>query len=140
MLIEQALLTHLKTQTAITDLVGNRINFLIAPENALLPYMTIKRVSSSREQTYGANPGIVYSSFQFSVFSNKYSEVKSIIAALNTTGVLLDYTGVMGGVGGVQVDYTEFANEFDIQTAELSQGGGLQYFGVAAEWFIYYHE
>lgn len=137
MLVEQGLMTYLKSKTQLTSLVGDRINFMVAPENALLPYLTIQKISSFREQAFNHNPGIVYASFQFNAFSNKYSEVKNIIAVLNTTDLLLDFTGNMSGV---QVDYTEFANEFDIYTGAQSQGGGLKWFGVAAEWFIYYHE
>ena len=134
MTIEESLMRYLKSKTAITDLVGNKIYFLRAPVNTTAPYLIMQKISAPREQAFISNPGLVISRIQLTAVDYDYPGVKSIISALNTTSVLRDFTGIMG-TSGAQVDYTEFANEVDIEIDP-----SLNLYGVAADWIISYHE
>ncbi len=82
MSIETDLVSHLKSKTEITDLVGRRIYPMLAPQNVINPYMTYQVVSDDSNQCMG---GEVYQNdtrFQIDCWSTKYSEVKAIKEAV----------------------------------------------------------
>jgi len=133
MLIEQALMTYLLTQTGITDYIGRRIYFVEAPQETEQPYMVINKISGVRKNSHEGNSHLAHPRFQFSVFGSKYSDCKNIISALQTS--LQGYSGTMGGGGGVYVGNALYDDETD-----LDPGDSKGLFGVAADYLIWHEE
>lgn len=111
MIIEQALTTYLLAQSGITDLVGQRIHFVKAPQDVANPYIVFLKVSAPREHSHDGASGMAVTRFQFSCFANTYSGAKDVAAAVQTA--LQAYQGTMGGAGGVYVDSIFYDNESD---------------------------
>jgi len=112
MLIDEALITHLLAQTAITALVGRKIYPVIAPQNVVAPYIVVFKVDGPRDHSHDGASHLANPRFQLSVFSTTYSEAKAIAAALQAA--LEGYTGTMGGAGGVAVNGVFYENETDL--------------------------
>jgi len=82
MSIESDLVSHLKNDSAITDLVENRISPLMGLQNTAYPFITYFVVSDISNQCIG---GSVYQNdtrFQIDVWDTKYSKVKAIKEAV----------------------------------------------------------
>jgi len=133
MLIEQGLMTFLLAQSGITDLVGQRIHFVQAPQDVESPYLVISKISGVREHSHDGSSGLAHPRFQLSAFADTYGAAKAIIAAVQA--VLQGYSGTMGGAGGVAVNGAFYEDEND-----LDPGDGTGLFGVAADYIIWHSE
>ena len=116
MLIEQALLTQLKTDSAIAALVGTRIYYVISPQDVQKPYIVISKISAVRVSSHDGSSGLANPRFQISCFALTYKEVKDIAVAVQAE--LEGYTGTMGGAGGVAVNGCFYENETDLYEEE----------------------
>lgn len=82
MSIETDLVTQLKANTDLTNLVGTRIYPLKAPQNVVNPYVIYRVISDVSNQCLG---GVTFENdarFQIDCWSTKYSEVKAIKEAV----------------------------------------------------------
>lgn len=132
--VEESLIRYLQSDTTLASYLGNRIYFINMPPNVQYPAMTIQKISCIRDQAYVHNPKTANAWFQFTVITESYPQLKTITERINSTGVLLDFVGVMG-TSGVKIDYTEFSNE-----NEINIDPSLKLYGSALDWKIYYHE
>lgn len=132
--IKQALETYLLAQSGLTALVSDRIYFRDFPQGTDKKSLLINKISAPRETAMVTDPGIVLARFQFSAIGTTEKEPDDILDQVRTA--LQNYTGVMGGAGGVQVDYTELVNEYEIPVDINLTGFYLN----GADWYIYYHE
>jgi len=132
MLIEQALMTYLLAQTGITDLVGDRIHFVIAPQDVAKPYLVVTKVDSPEVSSHDGPSGLSHPRFQFSSFATTYSSAKTISAALKTA--LDGYSGTMGGAGGLTVKIPKREDENDFYETD----SGLHH--VASDYIIWHTE
>lgn len=132
MLIEQALMTFLKAQSDVTDLVSTRIYFVRAPQDVSEPYIVVSKVSGPREHSHEGGDGMASPRFQLSSFSTSYATVKGIAAALQT--VLQGYSGTMGGESGVKVGNILYSNEVDLYEEDT------RLHHVAADYIIWHRE
>lgn len=120
MRLEQALYNRLSTYSALTALVGDRINPVRLPQGTAYPAVSYFRVSRPTRRTFGGNTAIASPRFQFDCWAKRYTDAKAVadqlIAALN------NFSGTMGGTGGVEVQDIELMNEMDddfLDTADL---------------------
>lgn len=132
MQIEQALMTYLLAQTGITDLVGERIDFIMASQEVAKPYIVITKIDSPRLHSHDGGDHLAHPRFQLSVFSTSYKESKEIAAALQT--VLQGYKGTMGGAGGVAVGAVIYEDETDLYEEST------QLFHIACDYIIWHCE
>ncbi len=97
MMVEQALDMYMKNTTELTDLVGERIHFVKAPQGETFPYIVFFAVSDPPFHDIPARRP----RFQISIWSkNKYEalKIKDVVSRM-----LQRYKGKMGGSGGVRV-------------------------------------
>ena len=81
-MIEIDLVAHLKSDVALTNLIGARIYPLVAPQNVVKPYITYQVINGNNNQCFS---GGIYQKdirFQIDCWSLKYSEVKAISEAV----------------------------------------------------------
>jgi hypothetical protein len=116
--IETALATYLLAQTGITGKVALRIYPLQAPQAVAKPYLVYFRVDSNEVSSHGGPSGLAASRFQFSSFALTYGGAKALAAAVKAA--LDGFSGIMGGVGGIQVDIPSRVNEMDGYDSSLA--------------------
>lgn len=133
--IKQAIENYLVSHNGLAALIGSDFYWREFPQEFSGKGLLGNKISAPRE-TAVVDPGIVYGRFQFTAMGVTEKEPDDILEQVRNA--LQDFTGIMGTNGediGVQVDYTELANEIEIPTSDLP---GI--FMDAAEWLIYYHE
>jgi len=129
MLIEQAILDELIGTAGITDLVGQRIYYVKAPQDVTTPYIVFTKVSAPREHDHDGSSGLVGARFQFSVFATTYYEAKQIVVQVQA--VLQAYSGTMGEV---VVNGSFYQNEVDFWEEDT------KLYHVACDYLIWYNE
>lgn len=141
--IKQAIENHLKSHSGLIALIGPNLFWRRFPQNVKEKALCINKISAPRETAMVKDPGVVYGRFQFTAmgpFTDGGQDEKNpddILEQLQDA--LQDFTGIMGTSGentGVQVDYTEYAGENEIQNDPEETGVYLN----AADWLIDYHE
>ncbi len=114
--LEEAIYTYLKTHSGLSSLVGTRIYPLVLPQSINLsdgPAVTFFKVSYVGERVLGgSNPKTVRSRFQFSCWAKTYASAKSV--AVQIKSALQDYSGTVGGTGGVKILDANPVDERDI--------------------------
>jgi len=132
MYVEHALLKHLLAQTALTALIGERLYYVIAPQDVQTPYIVFFKVSATRGRTLTASSHLVYSRFQFSIFSDTYYAAKQIAEQIQVA--LQDKNNeIIGGTGGVRVSI-QYDGEQDLFEPET------ELYHVPVEYLIDYNE
>ncbi len=99
--IEEALSKYLSTCAGLTALVATRIYPGDMPESCTKPAIAYARISTPREHTMGIDPGLVSPRFQFDIAGKTLLSALDVKAELKTA--MQDYSGIMGGAGGVTV-------------------------------------
>jgi hypothetical protein len=82
MSLEIELYTHLEADSAISDLVEDRIYPLTAPENCKTPYITYQTISNIDLTSLQGDNYANKTNIQLDIYSSKYSEVKSVLGAV----------------------------------------------------------
>lgn len=88
MSIHANLYTYLTAQSALTDLIGTttapgpRIFPITAPTDALFPYITFQRITSSHVQHTTAAAGLAVATFQFDVWDDDSVGCAAVAEAL----------------------------------------------------------
>lgn len=132
MLIKTALINYLLAQTGITDLVGTRIYFVIAPQDVAKPYIILTKVDSPRLHSHDGYSHLASPRFQVSIFSTRYGEGKGIAAAVQA--ILQGYAGTMGGAGGVDIFSCVYEDENDFYEE------GTSLYQVACDYTLWHRE
>lgn len=112
MSIEQALVAKLRAATALTDLVGERIEPVINQQDTALPALSYQLISRAAEIAYdGAETATLR--YQLTAIGASYASVLDVLAACKAT---------LGGVswGGGIASFVE--NEFDGYSQSGTQG------------------
>jgi hypothetical protein len=95
--MEEALLSYLLAASAVSSLVGNRINWVRSPQGVLSPRVVLTRVSGIRDMTLNSGPtGYVSSRVQVDCIGTSYGSAKSVARAIETR--LSGYSGTTGGI------------------------------------------
>ena len=115
MSLENNLVTYLEGEATILALIGNgdspetiRLYPLIMPQNTTMPAVVYQRVTGERIHHLSGVSGRATPSIQFDIYSDSYSEAKSVADALR--GVLDGYQGI---AGAITVDSTLLIEELD---------------------------
>jgi hypothetical protein len=95
--MEEALLSYLLAASAVSSLVGTRINWVRSPQGVLSPRVVLTRVSGIRDMTLNSGPtGYVSSRVQVDCIGTSYGSAKSVARAIETR--LSGYSGTTGGI------------------------------------------
>lgn len=111
MTMEEALYAYLSTYAGLTALIGTRVYPFVLPQNAAKPAVTFQRVDTPREYTHDGYAGLAHPRFQFACFA--LSQPASAAVAEQIRLALQGYTGTMGGVGGVVVQFAVVVDQRD---------------------------
>jgi hypothetical protein len=100
--IDVAIITYLLTYSGLTALVSGRIFVNGAvPENVTFPYVSMFLVSGTDDECFITQSGFAEDTYQFT--SAGLTKIDSINVAKQVRLALKDYSGIMGGTGGVNV-------------------------------------
>ncbi|MFN7881729.1 MAG: DUF3168 domain-containing protein [bacterium] len=96
--------TRLGAASGVTALVGDRVYPGALPQDAVLPAIVFKRISSRRLKGAHSNPGIVYATLQVICVGAKDAPQDDVLALAEQVRLALDrYGNIVNGVlvGGV---------------------------------------
>jgi len=130
MQIEQAVLKELLADSGITDLIGERLYYVKAPQDVAKPYIVFFKVSAPREYSHDGASKLARPRFQFSCFAMTYYEAKQIAEAIRVA--IEAFSGTMGT--GVEVGSCFCLNESDMYEEDT------KLFHVAVDYLIYHKE
>ena len=112
MVIEEALIKYLLTQTGLIALISNRIYLMGLPQSPEFPAIVLQKISAPRLHGFTADYG-VETRIQISIWALSYTTISNIFEQLRAS--LQNYINqTMGGVGGVDVKNVELDDEMDI--------------------------
>lgn len=116
MTINEALYSYLSTHAGLSALVGLRIYPLFLPQNVTYPAVVITEIDLTPKHAMGADVSLYEVRFQFSCWGDTKSSVDSVKAQV--ISALRDYSGTMGGAGGVVVQRIFYESETEIYEPE----------------------
>lgn len=111
MTIEEALYYHLVNTAGVSALISTRLYPNVIPEDVAQPAATYQRISSMPILDHGGPSGMETARIQITCRATTYAVAKSVAKAVKTA--LDGFSGTMGGVGGVTVEYSHVENEQD---------------------------
>lgn len=123
-------------ETAVTDLVDNRIYPGQAPQSAQAPYIVYHRVSSERFPHIGAPSGLVRDRMQFDIYAGTQILAESIRNAIR---LWLDGYDKGMGTELLNVRLTSLENEID-ETLPPEDGSDDGLYNISADYFITFSE
>jgi hypothetical protein len=127
MVIEQALITYLLTQTGLTASVSNRIHLLKLPQDPVLPAIVIQKISSPRLHGFTADIGAT-TRMQLTSWATTYTSASAVFEQLRAS--LQNYLN--GTMSTLTVSAVILDDENDTYEDET------QRFGKIAD-FIFWH-
>ncbi len=112
MVIEKAIENYLKTKTGLTAFVQTRIFLDTIPEtNQTWPAITYQLISGVDDHTLSEDPDSTTARWQFTIVSKTATERANIWNQLKSA--FQDFSGIMGGTGGIQVHAVLQENRVD---------------------------
>ena len=117
MTFETALYSYLSNFAGLAALVSTRIYPRQLPQNSTLPAVVYQRISGPRVHAMGSDPGITYPRYQFTCHGTTPASAEAVSDQIRRA--FQNYSGTMGGVGGVTVHYCESEdgpNDYDPTT------------------------
>lgn len=135
MTFEESLFKYLSTYAGLTALVSKKIFPNAIPQKTALPAIVYTKVSGEMmmSATEG-NYGLCRPVYQISVHSSTYTNLKSIVTQVKNA--LLNYSGTMGGTGGIDIQGCFLVSEFD----DYTSGDGTEVHSANLDFEFYYNE
>jgi len=85
-MIEESLLSYLKTQTSFADMIGGASDMRFFPSstasNPVYPAVVFRKISADRQHDFSGARGSAKSRFQMDVLAQSYSSAKAVSEAL----------------------------------------------------------
>lgn len=132
--IDQSLIKQLSTATLTTQLGSTAIYPEVIPQNRSMPAVTIQLISEIPVHASIADSLLKYSRFQVSSWATSMSKVKAVSMAVES--VLKDFSGNLGGAGGVLVQRIFLDNTVSLPDINPQTGGITRH--VAKDFIIWY--
>jgi hypothetical protein len=102
MVIEEAVVYHAQNDGDVAAIIATRIYPNVIPQDADLPALAYQVISRPGLMAHDGPPGYAWPRFQFTAQADDYDQVVDL---MNKLRVAFDgFKGLMGGVGGVQVE------------------------------------
>ena len=83
-LVEETLVTRLQSDPTVSGLVGNRVYPVNQVESVVFPLLVYQRISTTPFPVLSGTTSLQAARFQISVWSDKYSETKTVADAVKT--------------------------------------------------------
>lgn len=136
MTIYEALITSLLARPGLTARIGNRLFPDMAPQGAMLPYVTMLDLGTDMYHTLAGQLPLEAPAVQFTVHAGTRAAARAVAAEIRET--LTDYAGPMGGL---TVQYIELLNELSgmgENTVDDSSDGTHPVYTTYLEFRVYY--
>ncbi len=125
MSVEQALFEHVTGVTAVSDLIGTRLYFVLAPPDATYPHAVYSRIGSEHVDSLAGLNGLAKTAFQITAWTrtplDAVALAEEILIAMNAFTVTLGGTRVHSArpvsedmVFEEEVNAYRFNREFDV--------------------------
>lgn len=102
MTIEKAIENHLKTHIGLNALIANRIYPDLEPDtNKTYPVLIYQLISSIDDHSLGEDPDSTEERWQFTIKATSAASRAAVSKQLKAA--FKDFSGIMGGVGGINV-------------------------------------
>ncbi len=118
--IKQSLIKQLSTATLTTQLGSTAIYLDMIPQNRVMPAVTVQRISETPVHASIADSLVKATRFQISSWATSISKVETMAIAVES--VLKDFSGNLGGAGGVLVQRIFLDNTVDLPDVDLQSG------------------
>jgi hypothetical protein len=109
--IEEAIYSHLTSDTSVYLLVGTRVYPLSIPQDIALPAVAYQRVSGPRDVAHDGALGYAHGRFQITCQAETYEGAKDLKTAIRRC--MEGFRGMMGGGRGVRVYGITVESEMD---------------------------
>ena len=116
--LETALTAALQADAGVGALVADRIYPQLVPQDATLPAIAYQVITTDGMHTHNGTTPLVRATVQLAIIASTYATAKQIRTAAKT--LLDNFKGVMGGVGGLQIEECFVSNEVDGYNAGTS--------------------
>ena len=131
--LDEALITFLKSVTAITTIVSTRVYGLRAPQGVDLPCLTVQRISTAyndhTHDTAGATGNYAQARFQIDSWAETHAKAKQLSDTVK--GSLNGKKGaITTGAGGVTIGFAL------IQEEEVEDDPDLNFYRVRTDYMI----
>jgi len=111
MTFTESIFTRLSTYAGLAALTGTRVYPMRLPQNVTLPAVVYRIISKTPQQQLQGGSGLYVARVQVTAFGSSYDSAwdtaDQVLLALH------DFTGLLGGAGGVQCDVT-IINQVDL--------------------------
>lgn len=125
MLFEEALFKYLSTYVDLIAYVGTNIFPLFVPDNKDLPAIVYQQVSSRNIDSLQESSGAGYYNYQITGYASTYTAVKNMANEIKKA--LKDYSGIMGGTGGINIQAThKIGDDIDRYDEEFKEYSVIQ--------------
>ena len=121
MTIEAALYSYLSTYSGLTALTGTRIYPIMIAQEAVMPAVAYQLVDDLPVHSGGADLIVHAARFQFSCYGTSYLNACAVAAQIKAA--LQDYSGTMGGAGGVTVQRSFLEMTTDLYDEDMRRCG-----------------
>ena len=121
MTIEAALYSYLSTYAGLTELIGLRIYPVDITQDAEMPAVAYQLVDDLPVHSGGADLIVHAARFQFSCWGTTY--LNACAVAVQIKAALQDYSGTMGGSGGVKIQRSFLEMTTDLFDEEMRRCG-----------------
>ena len=133
--IENAIYSMLSSDGPLSALVGTRIDPLLVPQGVAMPAVSYKQLPSSRDDTLGGPTGLVRSQWEFTCWSDLYSEARAVADALRQA-----ISGFDGTVSGVVIQAVQApSDEHDVPANPAGKDVARRY-GKSLDFTIWFFE
>lgn len=119
MVVEEALMAYLLTQSSLTALVSNRIYFLKLPQGSGLPAVVIQKIDSPKIHGFSADIGAM-TRIQTTSWASAYTEVSSVQEQIRAaTQNYMNQT--MGSVPVKNIELDEGPDQYEDDTGRFGK-------------------
>ena len=94
--IEEAMTAVLLADSDVTDLIGDKIFPMRAPDDFARPYIVYQKVTGPREESHSGDSDLAHPRIQLSCWSDTYAEAKAV--ARTVIGSLHSFVGTSMGI------------------------------------------
>ena len=113
----EALYKYLSTYSGITTLISTRLYPVVIPQGVTYPAVSFQKISMQRVHAFQQDTGLTSAMIQVSTWAKTDSTKKGYAhcqaVSSQIRAALQNYSGVMGGTGGVTVNAVLIESEMD---------------------------
>lgn len=139
MSLKAALASHIKADGSVSLRVGSRVYLTVAPQNAVLPYITIQQISGEHIRHMTAESGLARMDVQISCFDDSPVDVDTLADELRLSLSHIPATtiGTPPNTAAISRAFLDTSND-DYAPGRDAKGSGI--YGVRMSWTVWYAE